>query len=394
MSESGLRPWSEYVELLEQQEKLIGLTWKPEDERYRADFYRQLLMNLSYAYIQYFQSNPDHPEFMPLWNSVYLFQPNPDDVYYYAPMDGRKRYRIVGDRGGIHMINFQFGKGMMGMVEPGGGEQHSSYLDDQDLKVGPDGKFEILLSTEEPEPGYTGTFHRIREDVDCVMVRLRSYDWGNEADTRLAIECLDAPSRKRRMDVAEIDEKLRGALTLSNRLNPLFYGFQNQTLERMGKNAFELEPFADTGLANQLYWTAVFDLADDEALIVETELPETHRYWNIQVNDPYFNAVEFVYRQTSLNGHTARIDSDGKFRAVLAHEDPGVPNWLDTGGFNEGTLFGRWTQCSSTPVPSATKVKFSDIREHLPPDTPHVSEEERLERLRERRIGAQLRRRW
>src|SRR5690606_26446220 len=147
------------------------------------------------------------------------------------------------------------------------------------------------------------------------------YDWGEEIDTRMAIECLDAPLVKRRMPIDEIDARLRGALTLSERLNPLFYGFQNRTLERVGKNAFELEAFSDTGLVEQLYWACVFELAEDEALIVETDLPEVRPYWNIQVNDPYFNAVEFVHRQTSLNAHTARVDGDGRFRAVLAHQD-------------------------------------------------------------------------
>jgi hypothetical protein len=343
--------------------------------------------------VQYFQSNPDHPEFMPLWNSVYLFQPNPDDVYYYAPLDGRKRYRIVGDRGTIHMINFQFGKGMMGMVEPGQGEQHSSYLDGADIAVDAQGKFEILLAPERPD-GFTGTWHAIREDVDCVMVRMRSYDWGGEADCRMAIECLDPPLLKRRMSLEEIDEKLTGAFTLSERLNPLFYGFQNRVLANSGKNQFELEAFSDTGLANQLYWACVYEVAEDEALVIETELPEVRPYWNVQVNDPYFNAVEFVYRQTSLNGHTARIDGDGRFRAVLAHGDPGVANWLDTGGFTEGTLFGRWMQCSSTPLPSARLVKLAELREHLPADTQWVTPDERIEALRKRRIGAQLRRRW
>jgi len=387
-----IRPWNDYVDMLRPLERLIDLTWKPDDETYRAEFYRQLLMNLSYGYVQYFQSNADHPEFMPLWNSVYLFQPNPDDVYYYAPLDGRKRYRIVGDRGTIHMINFQFGHGMMGMVEPGKA-QHSSYLDGRDIAVDAEGRFEILLAPEKPE-GFAGTWHPIREDVDCCMVRMRSYDWGGEVDTRMAIECLDAPLVKRRMPVAEIDAKLEGAITLSERLNPLFYGFQNKTLERVGRNVFELEPFADTGLVEQLYWTCVFDLAEDEALIVETELPEVRPYWNIQVNDPYFNAVEFVHRQTSLNGHTAQVDGDGRFRAVLAHGDPGVANWLDTGGFTEGTLFGRWMQCNSHPVPRATKVKLADIRAHLPADTHWVTPAEREDALRRRRIGAQLRRRW
>ncbi len=389
----GLLPWSDYVDILKSQEKLLGLTWKPGDEAYRADFYRQLLMNLSYAYIQYFQSNPEHPEFMPLWNSVYLFQPNPDDVYYYAPLDGRRRYRIVGDRGTIHMINFQFGTGMMGMVEQQGQSQHSSYLDGKDIAVDANGRFEILLAPEKPD-GFTGTWHPIREDVDCTMVRMRSYDWGNEVDTRMAIECLDAPLQKRRMPIDEIDRKLRGALTLSERLNPLFYGMQNGTLERMGKNRFELIRFEATGLVNQYYWGAVFECGEDEALIIETDLPAVRPYWNIQVNDPYFNAVEFVYRQTSLNGHTAHVDGDGRFRAVVAHRDPGVHNWLDTGGFTEGGFFGRWLQCDSAPLPEIRRVTFDEVARHLPDDTRWVTAEERTEQLRARRIGAQLRRRW
>lgn len=392
MTQGKLSPWSEYVDLLRPLDRLIDLTWKPDDEQYRADFYRQLLMNLSYSYIQYFQSNSDHPEFMPLWNSVYLFQPNPDDVYYYAPLDGKKRYRIVGERGTIHNLMFQFGCGMMGMVEEIG-DQMASYIDGSEIEVGEDGKFEILLAPEKPD-GYKGTWHAIREDVDFVLVRMRSYDWGNERDARLAIECLDAPSRKRRMDIAEIDEKLRGALTLSQRLNPYFYSLQNNALEKVGKNAFWMTGFEETGLVQQAYWVAPFEMAEDEALILETELPEDRPYWNVQVNDPYFNTVEFVYRQISLNGHTAHVDSDGMFRAVVAHEDPGVHNWLDSGNFTEGTVIGRWQQCSSTPLPQLKRVKFAELRDHLPSDTLFISEDEREDKLRARRIGAQLRRRW
>ena len=389
-----LKPWDHYVDLLRPAgTELLQKLWKPEDEQYRADLYRQLVMNISYAYFQYFQSNSDHPEFMPLWNSVFLLQPNPDDVYYWAPLDGKKRYRIVGDRGTIYMLNFQFGRGMIGMVETVG-QQHSSYLDDEEITVGPDGKFEILLSATPPEPGYQGTWHQIRDDVDYVLIRMRSYDWGNEVDTRMAIECLDAPLRKRRMSIAEIHERLEGALTLSERLCDLFYGLQNANLARCGKNKFELTTHEGIGLVNQYYWNAAFEVFEDEALIIETELPQKARYWNVQVNDPYFNQVEFVYRQASLNAHQARLDSDGKFRAVVAHTDPGVPNWLDCGGFTEGTLFGRWTQCDSHPMPTLKRVMLADVRQHLPADTPVVSEEERREVLTKRRLGAQLRRRW
>jgi hypothetical protein len=387
-----LKSWDDYIDLLRPAgTELLSKLWKPDDDHYRADFYRQLVMNISYAYFQYFQSNAEHPEFMPLWNSVFLLQPNPDDVYYFAPLNGRYRYRIVGDRGTIRMVNFQFGRGMMGMVEAVG-QQHSSYLDDEQLTPDANGRFEILLGKDRPDD-FTGTFHAIREDVDYVIVRMRSYDWGNEVDTRLAIECLDAPPVKRRMGIPEIDERLRGALTLSDRLCRLFFGLQNGTLERCGKNKFELNTFEGIGLVQQFYWTAVFDVQPDEALILETPIPNG-RYWNVQLNDPYFNAIEFVYRQTSLNGHSARLDSDGRFRAVISHEDPGVPNWLDTGGFSEGTIFGRWTQCDSNPLPELKKVKLADVRAHLPAETPEISSDRRLELLRDRRIAAQLRRRW
>jgi hypothetical protein len=114
----------------------------------------------------------------------------------------------------------------------------------------------------------------------------------------------------------------------------------------------------------------------------------------VQLNDPFFNAIEFIYRQSSINGHTARIDSDGKFRAVISHEDPGVANWLDPGGYTEGTAIGRWYDCSSQPLPIMRRVPLGELHEHLPADTALCPPEKRKKILRARRIGAQMRRRW
>jgi len=123
-------------------------------------------------------------------------------------------------------------------------------------------------------------------------------------------------------------------------------------------------------------------------------LPEQRVYWNVQVVDALWNQVELVHRQSSLNGHQAHIDSDGRFRAVLSVEDPGVANWLDSGGHLKGLLIGRWYRSSSHPTPTLTKVKLAQLRDHLPPDTLMLTPVQRAEALRERRVGAQLRRRW
>lgn len=110
--------------------------------------------------------------------------------------------------------------------------------------------------------------------------------------------------------------------------------------------------------------------------------------------DAIWNQAESVHRQTSLNGAQACIDRDGRFRAVLAHRDPGLANWLDTAGNREGMLIGRWYRCSSQPTPVLLKVKFEELARLLPADAPHVTAAERQARLRERRLGAQLRRKW
>ena len=57
-------------------------------------------------------------------------------------------------------------------------------------------------------------------------------------------------------------------------------------------------------------------------------------------------------------------------------------------------LIGRWYGCSSTPLPTLTRVPLAEVRRHLPADTPTCTAAERQVQLRARRLGAQLRRRW
>ncbi len=90
----------------------------------------------------------------------------------------------------------------------------------------------------------------------------------------------------------------------------------------------------------------------------------------------------------------ATLSSDGKFRAVIALEDPGVPNWLDPAGYTEGGIYGRWYDCDSEPLPTLKRVKLAELRDHLPADTPVVTPEERAEELRVRVRACQRRRRW
>lgn len=74
-----------------------------------------------------------------------------------------------------------------------------------------------------------------------------------------------------------------------------------------------------------------------------------------------------------------------QFRTVIARGDPGVPNWLDTGGYAEGVIQAAGMSAIQ---------RRSPLRSVLPADTPQVSPADRERQLRERRLGAQMRHKW
>jgi hypothetical protein len=64
----------------------------------------------------------------------------------------------------------------------------------------------------------------------------------------------------------------------------------------------------------------------------------------------------------SLNRKQTTLEPDGSFRMVVAHRNPGVPNWLDTAGKPDGMIFWRFL-LPEEPVASlkASVVPFSEL---------------------------------
>jgi hypothetical protein len=350
-------------------------------------------MQFSYGYFAFFHADPEHPDWAPLWNPVYTLQPNPDDLYLYCPISSRYSYRITGNRGTVKMLTLNTQLSLSGMQwENDTTGTYYRDIDDGDLQIAENGDFELLLSAERPA-GHERNWLKVEPGARVLMTRYRSYDWEREIDPVMSIECLNPVAFKPRLSPEEILRRIEQMAWMPVRATKLFYGMQNAVKARVGVNVFDPVRYGGA-LSRQVYLPAVFDFEPDEALILETELPRERRYWNFQLNDPYFNAVEYVYRLSSTNGHFARVSSDGRFRAVISLADPGVPNWLDPAGFTQGTIYGRWYDCDSSPTPTLKRVKCSDIRGHLPADTPVVTPEQRQEELRRRVRGCQRRRRW
>jgi MarR family len=65
--------------------------------------------------------------------------------------------------------------------------------------------------------------------------------------------------------------------------------------------------------------------------LVETGLVTRElSYTGFHLGNLWGESLDYGNHVTSLNGFQAEPDADGMTRYVVAHADPGVPNWFDT----------------------------------------------------------------
>jgi len=351
------------------------------------------LGTLMSGYLTVANSDPDYPRFVP---SLGLYEnflgPNPDTVYMATALNGKGVYRIKGTRGGAPIVNFGLLHGpYLGLT--GKAVPHTDY-DIDDLHFGPGGAFEVILSAERPA-GYAGDWWKLDPATTRMTLRVVSDDWGKQEDPRFSIQRLDIPSRRSRPSAEDIRGRLPLLADYVFWTNTLFSRRLSGFVEKGQVNKVVEIPIVELGgLTGQRYFHTPLMIEDGEAVVLESEVPKTCKYWSILTTDFVDSSLDWVNNQTSLNRNQARLDSDGKLRVVFANADPGVPNWIDLAGRKRAGMQLRWASCDSAPVPTVRKVSLSEVRKYLPKDTPIMSPSQREESLRARRDGAQLRRQW
>ena len=92
--------------------------------------------------------------------------------------------------------------------------------------------------------------------------------------------------------------------------------------------------------ADAAYTMAPYAIGPDEALVLRGRLPAC-RFANVMLWNRYLQSYDYMNRRVSLNRRQMQLDPDGRYRIVIAHRDPGIPNWLDTEGRTTGQVYWR-----------------------------------------------------
>lgn len=304
--------------------------------------------------------------------------PNADNVYRHARVDPARRYRIRGRMNSCNEWVLAIRRGFM--HQPKWGTVHEAYA--SSFGIGKGDEFELILGG----PPQDGNWVPLPEDAVMASFREYYYDWDAADPAFLTIECLDddvdapAPRLTGEVIAARIADAVAGVEHSVRNWN----SYLNEHRAAATDNVMAAPHKVSKGLAAARYAFCFWNLGEDEALLLESTVPDA-RYWSFQLYEMgTYELVDIVEHQSSLNHNQVTVDPDGKVRVVLAHRDPGIANWLDTGGRPVGQFTYRFFWAEADPEFSTRVVKVDEL-DALLPDTARVTPKERAEAMAARR---------
>lgn len=362
----------------------------PADDRGRAEGLRHLARQAAFALRDELEhADPRHPQLhryeLP-WSQ--WGAPNPDNVYFRCAIDPAATYVLRAEVAGRHEALFSLLEGDMHLEE----DEVYAELALSDLGAR-DGAIEITIGPEAPSGASAATHLTTAPGARLLLVRQYLYDWAGEPVGGFSVE---------RVDTAGVPPppptpgQVAGALDRAGvwveRSIEHWAAYVAASRDLLEHNTFTPPNTPPGGAPHIGYGGGCWDLGEDEALVVEHDLPDA-RYWGWSIHRMHwFDSGDWARRPTSCNGHQAHVDADGRVRVVIARHDPGVPNWLDTEGLPLGMAVYRYVGARTKPLPEARVVPVAEVRGTLPEDHPVVDAAARREQLARRARAAQ--RRW
>ncbi len=355
------KAWEEFCERLKLAGSALIYSGAPRDAFQQAEGIRYL-SRLTRAGLEAFveYNDPEFPIFRRMVHeTVKMGADNPDNHYYNAQISGKFEYRITGKRNSVHYLGFFTQNGNYGTT---GGLAPCGVLEHKDLVLEHDGSFEIILSKEKRGKNWL----KLEDETGMAMVRQTFFLRNEEVPAEIHIERIGRNTKPDPLTPARVDEGLNTAALFVAGAPMLFskwaWGFKKHT-NRLP--LFDPETSnAAGGDANIIYYHSHWKLAEDEALVIKVKPPQCDS-WNFQLNNYWMESLDYRYFNICISKGNAVFAEDGSIKVIVAHHDPGLPNWIETSGHFEGTMCWRWYRLedgAEAVEPNCKVMKLEEIR--------------------------------
>lgn len=351
--------WTQFCDLLKRAGEQVMRPEAPAGALERAEGFRYLSRLVRVALEMHVEfADPDFPGFIaPSHETVKIGADNPDNLYLSARLDGRNDYRVTGSRGTVHALNFSTKKG--GYANRNGRMEGSGYLDAKSMRFAADGGFELILSRERRP----GNWLPMEPETNQLIVRQTFLDRSAEKPAAMRIERLGAAAQPPALDAASFHEKLLRAGAFVENTARLFADWSREF-----KSLPNQLPPRDQGVyqaaggdPNIFYYHGYWELADDEAMVIDMPRIPPCDFWNFQLDNWWMESLDYRYHRIHLNMQSAVRNADGSVRLIVAHQHPGQPNWIETAGHRCGTMCWRWIGARDPVQPLVRVVKVDTI---------------------------------
>ena len=318
------------------------------------------------------KSDPLHPQLFQAQSEYRkLLVDNPDVRYAFCALDDTRAYRLTGTRGDAAYIGLTFGTPVgKGAVSGRTGTTVQAHIDQFDL--GPGGEVDVFIAPPDrmPDPPPKNSV-TLAPGTAQVAVRETFFDRKHDKPSDLRIELVDDVPPPI-LGVEEIAAKMEFA--------GLFVQFVASTAVTMWHDtagnvntlggtsgSVHVESQEDEVRSHSnpemTYHGGRWVLGEDEALVVTVhDPPNEFLYWGLTTSTAWMESIDYRYTTTNLNNRTAVRSRDGDWRLVISPRDPGVPNWLDTGGRREGYMIVRWVLADDPPHPTCELVPIDSLK--------------------------------
>ena len=331
-----------------------------------ASFQQQLLNSMDPAVVT--QVAPPHMWFEQNVPGSRILYDNPDTIYSFMGVNGASEYVITGQFHDWNNPDARPADTTFSVLEGVGGTTSSILtVDEEEFVVDAEGRFVITVSREA-----TGGPNHLQLTSGSTIIAARNTlgDWNEETPMSLSIERVGGPPNSLFAQLggfaflgSQISDNpllttlvslvpplpymppvLRGVITAAilvvrgseqSKYMELATTDPETGVDRPVNTVSQPSSNAEF-LANQLQSNGHFQLADDEALVLEID-PGNAGYFIVPTYDVWTITDDYWNQQTSLNNEQAE-PYQGTYTIVISKTDPGVTNWVSTGGLNQGTI--------------------------------------------------------
>lgn len=343
-----------------------GPEWNLQGEADVVGAHRALMHMLEGGLLTYFESDSSRPRFRRIVSPTRKFTgDNADAIYFDAPVCPERSYRVRGRMDGAVYVSLTI---ECDAADGSMAKRTEGVINDSQFDVDAEGRFEIRLGGEPQERNWLG----LAPGASRITTRHyyeneRSAAADPTRNAALEIECLDPGPPPPAPDDASVAAGIRRVARF----------LRSRTLEQPPMAEAEQPPFVSRvpnqfpkpvtpghfGLAafDAAYSMAPYVLGPDQALVISGRWPRC-RCASISLWNRHMQTLDYANRTVSRNRAQTTLEEDGSFRMVLAHRDPGHPNWIDTEGRPFGLVFWRFMLPEGEiETPKAEVVPLAEI---------------------------------